>query len=241
MNNLLTINLFIFISNEVTNENWKKELSKIENLNIILFKNKANFLYTIKSLNINPNYSIVLTEIKEGFFLIDEAKTMIENILNQTVIFCSRKSNLTTSEISELLIKGATDIIDIEIEPLLLAAKMRSYIRLTLNKKLNQKKTLIISSDNKIKLDTEKRSIIVTGKEVPLTERETAIISLLMMNENEIVTKLQIADLLWSENIQKVNPNVIDKHIQNIRVKIPYFSYRIKTVYGKGYVFKTEG
>jgi len=73
---------------------------------------------------------------------------------------------------------------------------------------------------------------------IQFTKREILILALLLSNEGNIITRYDIADLLWSKNIEKANPNVIDKHIQNIRIKLGDFGERIKTIYGKGYMFE---
>jgi len=242
MNKFLTQNILIYIKDESIKKIWENNLKKIENINPIFLKDKVEFTNTINSIRYNSEFPVIIIEIRNDFFSYDEAKKFLETYHNQTVVFCYQGSSLTNYHIAELITKGAIDVINLIIEPVLFIAKLHSYIRLSLSKKTKSIPDIFISSDGNIKLNANTQMVHILNKNkeltIQFTKREILILALLLSNEGNVVTRYDIADLLWSKNIEKANPNVIDKHIQNIRIKLGDFGERIKTIYGKGYMFE---
>lgn len=69
-----------------------------------------------------------------------------------------------------------------------------------------------------------------------LTKKETQLLELLIVNRNQVLSKLQIADRLWTNN-QEFNENNIEVHISNIRKKLKLVSnlISIETIRHVGY------
>jgi len=92
----------------------------------------------------------------------------------------------------------------------------------------------LIKGKTEINLDDFK--VRVSGKEVGLTEKESAILKALVARKGELLTHEQILDSVWGEDI--VEYGNIDVHIRHIREKIeadPDNPEIIKTIKGEGY------
>lgn len=88
---------------------------------------------------------------------------------------------------------------------------------------------------NKVELDESEH---LTGLDLHLlTKSERAIIELLMKTD-EVITKEQVADIIWKEKAnEKFSSWAIDQRIARLRRKLIDFGFNIdvQTVYGKGY------
>ena len=92
----------------------------------------------------------------------------------------------------------------------------------------------------KVEINLEDFKVKVAGKEVVLTEKESAILKALVMRKGELLTHEQILDEVWGEDI--VEYGNIDVHIRHLREKIekdPNNQQLIKTIKGEGYKFES--
>jgi len=88
----------------------------------------------------------------------------------------------------------------------------------------------------KTEINLEDFKVRVAGKEVVLTERESAILKALAARKGELLTHEQILDRVWGDDI--VEYGNIDVHIRHLREKIeadPDNPQIIRTVKGEGY------
>ncbi|PIY83951.1 MAG: DNA-binding response regulator [Candidatus Omnitrophica bacterium CG_4_10_14_0_8_um_filter_43_18] len=91
-----------------------------------------------------------------------------------------------------------------------------------------------IKGKTEINLDDFK--VRISGKEVGLTKKESAILKALVARKGELLTHEQILDSVWGEDI--VEHGNIDVHIRHLREKIeadPDNPEIIKTIKGEGY------
>lgn len=94
--------------------------------------------------------------------------------------------------------------------------------------------TILNASDLAINTDTfeVKRG----GKEITLSKKEFALLSFLIRNKNQVVSKGQILSKVWDFE-SEVLPNIVEVYIGYLRDKIdkPFNRPLIKTVRGFGY------
>lgn len=81
--------------------------------------------------------------------------------------------------------------------------------------------------------DNATDSVYADGKLVKFTKRETAVLKLLLINKNNIVSKEIILQKIWGADF-KGNIRVIDTVIKQLRKKLSYYNVKIVTHYGKG-------
>lgn len=72
------------------------------------------------------------------------------------------------------------------------------------------------------------------------SKAEIKVIKALLENENEVVTKEQIGEIIWGEKVgEKYSPWAIDQTIFRMRLKFDKLNLNaeIKTIHGRGYMF----
>jgi len=122
---------------------------------------------------------------------------------------------------------GADDYLVKPFELSELFARLRALIR-----RAAGKATAVIEL-GEVAIDTRTRSVTNQTQPVPLTAREYALVELLALHRDEVVTRTQIYDHLFDENDDSLS-NLVEVHISNIRRKLG--KDFIETRRGLGYV-----
>jgi DNA-binding response OmpR family regulator len=158
-------------------------------------------------------------------------------------MFFYKTGVLNNKEICDILSQGAMDCINIFTDPGIIAAKITAYSKRMIMQDMKKINT-ISTYDNLLTIDIN--TLMVTVKEgakiehYKLTRKQISILSILILNENQPVERNRIANLAYSEKIDRITPQIIDKHIQMIKENIPEISDNIKAVYGVGYVYTVK-
>lgn len=89
-------------------------------------------------------------------------------------------------------------------------------------------------------VDTQARTASRAGREIPLTGREYTLLEALAGHTGQILSREIIQERVWSDELSV--SNTVDVCVKNLRRKIDEGSDRklIHTVYGLGYVLRTE-
>lgn len=90
-----------------------------------------------------------------------------------------------------------------------------------------------------IRLDTERHTVSVHGKEVAMPLREFELLELLMSNSGRVLTRGQLIDRVWGSDYYG-DTKTLDVHIKRIRSRIeenPKEPKLVTTVRGVGYRF----
>jgi len=90
-------------------------------------------------------------------------------------------------------------------------------------------------------LHTGSHAVTRAGRPVSLTAKEYALLEFLMLNENRVVGREQIAQHVWDESFDAFS-NVIDVYIKRLRVKLEAGGRKrmIRTRRGEGYILTAE-
>ncbi|MDM8516655.1 response regulator transcription factor [Desulfobacterales bacterium HSG16] len=88
-------------------------------------------------------------------------------------------------------------------------------------------------------IDTASRTISRTGDVIILTPREYAILEYLALNQNRVVSRTEIEEHIYNDEIE-IMSNVVNSAISSIRKKIdiPGTTSIIETKRGMGYIIK---
>jgi DNA-binding response OmpR family regulator len=91
-----------------------------------------------------------------------------------------------------------------------------------------------------LELDTLRHRVTRSGREIPLTNREYALLEFLLRHANLVVTRTMLAEHVWEHDFDPLS-NVIDVHIARLRRKIDEgFSPKLlQTLRGRGYVLQS--
>ena len=90
-------------------------------------------------------------------------------------------------------------------------------------------------------LNTASHAVTRAGRPVSLTAKEYALLEFLMLNEDRVVGREQIAQHVWDENFDPFS-NVIDVYIKRLRARLESggASRLIRTRRGEGYILSAN-
>lgn len=154
----------------------------------------------------------------------------------------SPRQKISNSQVVKFLESGADDFIFSDMDERVVVAKLKAYIR-RLEPAISKAPLKLESSRGEIMIDSCMRSVklkVTPGKYTELsnlTQKEMAILALLVGNEKRPVSRESMLERLWGEDATEVYSNCINKHIETLRKKLGPYGKRIKTVYGSGYMF----
>jgi len=81
-------------------------------------------------------------------------------------------------------------------------------------------------------LDGDARLAVIDGRRIELTERETALLELLMRHPRQVVSRDDAIDTLWEG---AATANLVDRYVARLRDKLPRAEI-IRTVRGVGFM-----
>jgi len=155
---------------------------------------------------------------------------IIKKIKHTPIIVISAK--ITSYDKVNCLLNGANDYITKPFEKSELLARIK--VQLRINKRDNNE----LSFKN-MKLLNDNHTLLIREGKVSLTKTEYAIIKQLLLNNNQVVTKTRLLDLI-STYTEDCDENSLRVHISNIRRKIrKYSDYEyIESIWGVGFKIK---
>ena len=77
------------------------------------------------------------------------------------------------------------------------------------------------------------------GEQVVLTQKEFDLLTYLMSNPREALTRNQILNAIWNYDYEG-DPRTVDTHIKQLRAKLKDCGCYIRTIHGLGYLFDGE-
>ena len=90
-------------------------------------------------------------------------------------------------------------------------------------------------------LNPENHAISRAGRSISVTAKEYALLEFLMLNQDRVVNREQIAQHVWDENFDPFS-NIIDVYVRRLRTKIDagFAEPLIHTRRGEGYILTAE-
>jgi DNA-binding response OmpR family regulator len=92
-----------------------------------------------------------------------------------------------------------------------------------------------------LELNPTTKQVTCSGQLVTLTAREFALLEVLLRHKNEVLSRADLIEKVWTLNFD-TGTNVVDVYINYLRNKIekPFGRRLIQTVVGMGYVLRDE-
>jgi heavy metal response regulator len=92
-----------------------------------------------------------------------------------------------------------------------------------------------------LELDLLKRKVVRQGRRIELTAKEFNLLTLLMRRQGEVLSRTEIASLVWDMNFDS-ETNVVEVAVRRLRGKLdaPFDRPLLHTVRGMGYVLEAR-
>jgi hypothetical protein len=89
-----------------------------------------------------------------------------------------------------------------------------------------------------IVVDLNRKKVFADGKNAELTQKEFELVSYLIENQGETITRRELVDAVWADDeVEAPNDRTIDVHVRRLRAKIAGYEDIIRTIRGGGYRF----
>ena len=190
----------------------------------------ANPLAALKVLKSNHDFSLVVLDLMLPFLDGFDVCKRIREISSIPIIISSARGNLGDKIVA--FEYGADDYLAKPYEPKELVMRINAILRRITN-------TVSVKKIGEFEIDENKMQITQDNHILELTNIEYEIFSLLLNNQDKVLSRESIASFLGSE-YSNIKHRAIDMHISNIRNKIFDDSKNakyIKSVWGIGYKF----
>jgi len=90
-----------------------------------------------------------------------------------------------------------------------------------------------------LKIDSKKKEISISGQNIDLTRKEFEILTLLLENMGQYISREDILNRIWKDDVIVTERNV-DVNIARLRKKIGEYAKNIKGKSGYGYCFREK-
>lgn len=141
-------------------------------------------------------------------------------------------NDLETDEVTGLEL-GADDYITKPFSLMVLRARIDKVL-----KKINSSANNVYTDDTYY-FDFDKMEYSVDGSSVELSKTEQKLLRLLIQNKGQTLTRDYLVDRIWTDGADYVDENALSVTVGRLRKKLNAAN-QIKTVYGIGYVWRSE-
>ena len=179
-------------------------------------------------------FDLILLDINmggiDGFHFLEAIRQ--RNISTPVIIVSGRNEDYDTLYGLEL---GADDYITKPFNPVVLGAKVKAMIR---RNKQSSSLSSSVAKAGPFQFDKTTLKLRKDGKEIPLSSKETMMISFFLEHIGQVISKEQLYQQIWGDWEVDANTNMV--HINHLRNKIednPKTPQYIVTVWGLGYKF----
>jgi DNA-binding response OmpR family regulator len=136
---------------------------------------------------------------------------------------------------------GADDYIVKPFSPREVVARVRAVLRRVVETSGQPDETFNVERIRDLEIDEGAHEVRMNGQLVPVTPAEFRILSVLVQNAGQVLTRSQLLDLVHDDG--SIFERTLDRHINNLRRKIepkPEDPSYIVTVYGVGYKLRKD-
>ncbi len=200
-------------------ERWEFNSLRVENFSDILL-NFASFEPHLVLMDINLPYY-------DGFYWCGK----IRELSNVPILFISSRD--TDGDKIRAITQGADDYIEKPFSMDLLIAKIQAILRRAYS---YSDQGLNVLQYRDLILNVERMEVFHRAQEIGLTPNEGKILSLLIRNHGNIVTRTRLMKALWDDE-SFVDDNTLTVNVNRLRKKLEELGLEgyIKTIKGEGY------
>ncbi len=153
--------------------------------------------------------------------------------IRNSALYCNIPVIMVTAKTSEIdavkgLDMGADDYITKPFGVMELVSRVKAILR-----RLDRGKKNVLRYKS-IFLDENRHTVLVDGVETELTYKEYEILKQLIRNEDIVLSRDRLMEIVWGYNFEQGN-RTVDVHIQSLRKKLGSAGEYIKTIRNVGY------
>lgn len=167
-------------------------------------------------------FIVVIDRPEESLKLVKELKTTAQNSFIIVRTDCSNQTNLI-------------GIIEVGVDLILPEEANARTIFCAVKAKCDGLVGNFLTIENLV-VDRSSRSAAVSGKNVHLTELETKLLVLFILNKGKVLKRDHILIEVWGDT--DVTARTIDSHIVGLRKKLSGFTLNFDSIYGVGYILR---
>ena len=189
------------------------------------FENAAAFLKCLKTAVPSMVLLDIMLPDKDGIGVLKEIRND-EHTEKLPVIMITAKG--TESDKVKGLDSGADDYITKPFGVIELISRIKAVLR-----RSSQEDDDIIDYKD-IVLNSSKRSVSISGKEIAVTYKEFELLKYLLMHRGTVVTRERLLDKIWGYHFEGES-RTLDVHMGNLRHKLGEKGKCIETIRNVGY------
>lgn len=232
------------------------QMEPIPNSRILFVEDEENLLNSISFILENEGFSVhrcrsgeealasvegiapdlVLLDIvlpgMDGFEVAERLRT---NKATERICIVMLTGRAVEDEIISALERAADDYIIKPVRPRMLIARINAVLR----RKTAQAPEAAVFSFDSLTVNTNSRQAEIDGEPLPLTKTEFDILALLVRTPDTVLSRKQIIEAIRGEDYF-VTDRSIDFQIFGLRKKLGPHAYRLATIRGIGYQFRSS-
>ena len=174
--------------------------------------------------------SLVLLDIMlpgdDGLTILSQLRKNKETLELPVILLTARGSEFDKVQ---GLDAGADDYISKPFGVMELLSRVRAVLR---RSRLDQEKLLL--QVGKIQMNQEEHWVTADGIPINLTFKEFELLKYLMLNENMVMSRDKLLDVIWGYD-SEVETRTVDVHVRSLRQKLGNLGEQIETVRNVGY------
>lgn len=204
----------------------------------LFLKNQGHQIYTasngeelIELFSVHPDVDLIILDIMMPVMNGIETCEEIRTFSTVPVLMLTALGDLK-NEIEGLEV-GADDYIAKPFSNEKLIARVSALLR---RQKIEEVKSLHVDG---MTFNEENNEVTIKQKICILTQKEFALLKVLVTNKDHVVLRDTLLDKVWGFGYDG-DPRTLDTHIKSLRAKIGQSGEYIKTSRGKGYFYRSE-
>lgn len=184
------------------------------------------------------HYDLVIMEVGVQNYHAEAFLKNVHNICMKPVLLVVSHPNIVN--LTKFLQIGASDYVvkPVDIQEVVIRVEI-----IFCRKEFDFQKGFRILKFKNLVINTRRQEVTIDGKIVPLTKKEYGILSYLVRNKNEIISRGDIFEYVWHQTYREEDSDVINTHVANLRRKLgrvsPSEKY-VDTIWGYGYKMVPE-
>ena len=197
-----------------------------EGYHVEAFDNGKSFLAALRRKAPDAAVIDIMLPDTDGIELVEQMKRDVQ-LRRIPILMATAK--IGNSNVIRGLNAGADDYLEKPFDYYVFLARVKALLR---RSHLEHGEEELVFCD--ICIRPEKREVLLGGERVEMTEKEYALLLLLMWNAERTVTREQLMDQLWGTDYTGES-RTLDMHMARVRKKLEGHHVRIRTVWGVGY------